>query len=141
MNRQAGFTLIELVIVIVIVSIGLLGVISLFSNTWTSLSTNETLQQATQYTQECAESVIAKRRSSSFASFALPSLCNGTTTVNSVTFVRTATLGGLYDTSGGCNGHAVCPCPSGGTNNCRDILITVTSGSVSSSITVMLVNY
>lgn len=138
--RKRGFTLIELVIVIIVVAIGAVTLGALFSNTSGSLNTNEVLQQSTQYAQECAESVMTTRRNSTFAAFAVPAVCNGTTTVNSVPFARSASLGGLYD-SGTCSGHAVCPCPTGGTNNCRDVSISVTSGAVSSSITVLLVNY
>lgn len=135
MRPAAGFTLIELVIVMVIIAVGLLGMTSLFSNSSTSLSTNETLQQATQYAQECAEKAIATRRNNGFAATASFS-CGAAPTG----FTRTAGIT-TYDSTAGCNGHTPCPCPSGGTNNCRDITIAVASGALSSSITVMLVNY
>lgn len=135
MRRASGFTLIELVIVMIVISAGLAGLASLFSNTSTSLSTNETLQRATQYAQECAEKVSATRHSPSggFASISnticdtLPALPAG--------FTRSAVVTTISGT-----GIAPDPCPSG-TNNCKSVLVTVTKGALSSSITVMLVDY
>ncbi len=139
-NRQAGFTLIELVIVMVIISVGLLGLTSLFSNTSTSLSTNETLQQATQYAQECAERAIATRRrdQEGFAWFAANTFTCGTTAPTGFVYNDSGPplVGDLYDGTGN-------PCPSG-TLNCRNINVRVTSTadtSLYSAITVMLVNY
>jgi len=65
MRRAAGFTLIELVLVMLIISGGLLGIASLFSNTSKGLSTNDDLQIATQAAQQCAERVLALRRGAS----------------------------------------------------------------------------
>lgn len=129
-----GFTLIELVIVMVVISAGLLGLTSLFSNTSGSMSTNEILQQATQYAQECAEKAIATRRANGFAWFAANTFtCGG----NPSGFTRTANpVGAIY------TGTATGACPNG--ISCRDVSITVAStanASLSSSITVMLVNY
>lgn len=141
MRRIAGFTLIELVIVMVVISVGLLGLTGLFSNSTTTLTANENLQRATQYAQQCAEQVLATRRNSTnftVASFTIPTVCSG----NSDGFVRTATASAAYTNTGSaCNGNAQCPCPSGGTINCRDINISVAKGATSSSITVMLVDY
>ncbi|MDO9449387.1 MAG: type II secretion system protein [Rugosibacter sp.] len=135
-NRQPGFTLIELVVVMIVISVGLLGLTSLFSNTSKSLSTNEILQQATQYAQECAESAMAKRRALGFAWFASNSFSCGS---NPDGFTRTVTVGNTYNGTG--TGSDPCP---GGVNNCRNIAITATSTAntaLSSSITVMLVKY
>lgn len=142
-HRQPGFTLIELVIVMIIISVGLVGLISLFGNTSTSLSTNETVQQATQYAQECAEKLISTRRSNGFTQFT----ANGSFSCgsNPSGFTRLPNdgapdTGGTYTGAAGtCNSNTPCPCPVGVL--CRDIPITVTSGTLSSSITVMLVNY
>ncbi|NJD36058.1 MAG: type II secretion system protein [Betaproteobacteria bacterium] len=141
-HRQPGFTLIELVFVMIIISVGLVGLISLFSSSATSLSTNETLQKATQYAQECAEKLMSTRRSNGFSWFETNTFnCSNpfTTTVtgNGATDTYTSTTG--VGANGVCNGHSPCPCPTGLT--CRDIGIEVRSGSLYSSITVMLVNY
>lgn len=140
--HPAGFSLIELLIVMVVISVGLLGLASLFMTSTTSLGTNETLQRATQYAQACAERALTVRRSQGFDWFA--------TTGNTFTcdtlpseFVYSNTspdpplVGSLY------NGTVGSPCPVG-TNNCRDINIKVKStadAALYSAITVMLVNY
>lgn len=145
-NRRKGFSLIELVIVIVIISVGLVGIASQFGNNTTSLSTNETLQQATQYAQECAELAISQRRNQGFDSFAATPFSCGTDPAN---FTRTANpVGAIYTgvSSGACNGHDPCPCPyfnSAGLS-CRDVSIIVTStanNALNASVTLMLVNY
>ena len=116
----------------IVISIALLGIASLFGNTSKALSTNETLQQAAQYAQECAESAIATRRNVSFAAASTTTICN-TLPALPTEFTRTV---GITT-----NGSAACPLPSG--TICKDVLITVTSTSpaLSSSITLMLVNY
>ena len=143
MRHPAGFTLIELVIVMLVISVGLLGLTPLFSNTSKSLTTNEDLQRTTQYAQQCAEQVLTTRRESTFASFAIDatsgSACSSTPDVG---YTRTAGVGTPYSyNAAGCNGNSPCPCPSGGTNNCKNVTITVAKGATSSSITVMLVDY
>lgn len=143
-NRQYGFSLIELVIVMIIISVGLLGLAGMFGNVSTSLSTNETLQQATQYAQECAEKLIATRRSNdgftqfkSNGSFSCGSNPSGFTRLpNDAAPDTGSTYTGVVGT---CNSHTPCPCPVDVL--CREIPITVTSGSLSSSVTVMLVDY
>lgn len=128
-DRTSGFTLIELVIVMVVISVSLLGLASMFITSTTSLSTNENLQQVTQSAQECAEKAIATRRSLGFAWFATNTLACGQNTDGT----PVASVGSPY------SGTASTACPDG--VSCRDIAITVKSGSLSSSIAVMLVNY
>lgn len=150
-KRQLGFTLIELVIVILITSFGLLGLTSLFSNASSSLTTNETLQRATQYAQECAEKVIATRRddplgfdATSLATAAPSNICNtvddapaGLLPALATGFARTVVVGSTY--SGDVANTA--PCPSG-TDNCRDVTVTVTNSALSNTvITLLLIKY
>ena len=139
MRIRDGFTLIELVMVMLIVSAGLLGIASLFGTTSNSLSTNETLQQATQYARECAERVFGIRRSLGFASGSISStMCNttadtpaGQIPVMVTGFSRTVTVT-TYNGTGS-------PCPTG-TANCKNVVMTVSKGSLSSVVTIMLVN-
>jgi Tfp pilus assembly protein PilV len=140
-NRQSqGFTLIELVIIMVMISAGVIGMSSMFSVSSTSLTTNEVRQQMTQYAQECAERVLATRRSSGFASISISTtMCNTPAMPAMDTgFTRTVTIGSSYD-----NGTAV-RCPLGTTTaiNCKDLTITVSHSGLSDTvITVMLVDY
>ena len=139
MRPHQGFTLIELVIVMLIISAGLLGIASLFGSTSTALSTNETVQQATQYARECAERVIGIRRSQGFASASISStMCNTTTDTPAgqmpampTGFARTVAIT-TYNGTGS-------PCPTG-TANCKDVVVTVSKASLSSAVTIMLVN-
>ena len=139
MRVRDGFTLIELVMVMLITSAGLLGIAALFGTTSTSLSTNETLQQASQYARECAERVIGIRRALGFASGSISStMCNttadtpaGQMPLMATGFSRTVAVT-TYNGTGS-------PCPTG-TANCKNVVMTVTKGSLSSVVTVMLVN-
>ena len=136
MRRDRGFTLIELVMVMIVVSVGLLGIASLFSTTSNALSTNETLQQAAQYAQECAERVTAVRRDLGFISTSINDVMCNLLGALPPGFTRTLTGTGSTDTY---IGGASTACPNGVT--CRNVGVTVAGNSVSSSITVMLVDY
>lgn len=125
----------ELVIVMIVISGGLLGLSSLYSNTSISMSTNEILQQAAQYAQECAERAIATRRGQGFAWFATNTFSCGS---NPAGFTRSANVGSPYTGTA----SPATACPDG--VSCRNVVITAIStanASLSSSITVMLVNY
>jgi prepilin-type N-terminal cleavage/methylation domain-containing protein len=72
MKRTTGFTLIELIAAMVVISVGFVGLARLFANTNAGLSSAEGTQRAAQYAQECAEHVLAVRRNNlDFASVAL----------------------------------------------------------------------
>ena len=62
----AGFTLLELVAVIVLISVGLAGLASMFGQTGRALIVGEDAQAAAQYGQECAERFMATRRDLGF---------------------------------------------------------------------------
>lgn len=129
MRHRRGFSLIELVIIIVVISIGAVTLLSLFGNSSTALSTNETLQRVTQHAQECAERALQKSRADA-AGFASVdnTVCDALTLPGG--FSRTAIVTTISGTG--------TPCPSG-TNNCKDVAITVSSSGLSSSVNVMLV--
>lgn len=133
-RSSAGFTLIEMVIVIVIIGTGLLGIVSLFSSNVRSLSINETLQQATQFAQECAENVLTTRRDNGFEWFANNTFSCRNLSANG--FSGTAVVGDLY------TGDGTGACPN--SVNCRNVSITVantTDTSITSVINLMLVDY
>jgi len=118
----------------IIISIVSAGLVMTLSNTSQSLATNETLQQATQYAQACAERATAIRKDQGFDWFANNNFTCGNNP-SGFTYSTAASnpklVGNIYTNQGAC--------PNG--INCRDINITVTNGSVSSSITIMLADY
>ena len=66
MKSQSGFTLIEMVLVIVIISVASVPLFGLFSRAATSLLINEKTQTAAQLAQEQAEFLLAIRRNQDF---------------------------------------------------------------------------
>jgi prepilin-type N-terminal cleavage/methylation domain-containing protein len=135
MLRAAGFTLIELIGVIVIASVGMVGVARLFGDTNIALSRATTEQVLSQYVQECAERVLETRRDIGFASIT-PTMCDPSPTSYTRTVVP-ATYKGTTTTA----------CPSG--IDCLDVTVTVCTGSTSpcpttassATATLMLVRY
>lgn len=127
MRGRSGFSLIELIVVILVVSVGLAGLARMFGNTSTALVTGEETAVLNQYAQECAETVLGRRRDIGFDAVTT-SLCSATPAAG---YVRTLTLGAVYA------GATTGPCPSGA--NCRNVTVTVNKGTLSSSLTFMLV--
>ena len=133
MRYSTGFTLIEMVLVMIVISVGLLGLTSLFSENVRGLVINEGSQQVAQYAQECAERVIAVRRDSGFASGSIGSTMCDTLGALPGGFARTVSVPATY------TGNTTSACPNNVT--CRNVTVSVSNGTVSSVITVMLVNY
>lgn len=139
MHRPAGFSLIELTVVMVLISIGLLGLGRLTGGLGGAVFGSADLQTMSQYAQECAERVMSTRRESGFGSALLTStLCDP----SPASYVRTLTLPASY------TGSASTPaCPLGAT--CRDVTVRVCAGSASpcpataksASVSFMLVQY
>ncbi|MGE5650577.1 MAG: type II secretion system protein [Bacillota bacterium] len=125
MRRVDGFTLLELLAVIVIVSVGLAGLAKMFGNTSMALVLGEGTQLTAQYAQECAEYVLGVRKDLGFTSItentcdSLPALPAG--------YSRSLSL--AANTTG--------TCPSSST--CANVAVTVSRGTASTTITVMLV--
>lgn len=131
MRRTRGFSLIELVIVMLIISSGALGLAAAYGNAARSLNINEILQQAAQYGQECAENALADRHDNG-----IDALATFTCGTNPAGFNRVVTSNVVA------TGTATSACPNG--IQCRTITITTTSTSnaaLNSSITVMLASY
>lgn len=129
-----GFTLVELVLVMIVISVGAVGMTRLFGNMSKSLSANEILQQATQYAQQCAEAVLATQRDQGFSWFASNTFSCGNNPTNFT--VTTNPVGALY------TGTNVGPCPNG--VSCRTVAITARSTvntSLFSSVAILLVDY
>jgi prepilin-type N-terminal cleavage/methylation domain-containing protein len=132
--KSAGFTLIELVIVIVILTVGVVGIGSAFVYMSRSLGLNEDLQRSWQIAQECAEHVLAQAREprGSYASVPVGSPSTACNSVPAVAgYTRTVNVTNMAA------GSALC---SAGWN-CKQINISVTRGSITSTLNFMVVNY
>jgi prepilin-type N-terminal cleavage/methylation domain-containing protein len=123
-----GFSLIELVMVIVLLSISTTGLIMLFGQLTNSLSINNDIQSAAQLAQECAEHLLGARRRSGYD------------------------LGGVTDCSAlpAYNGfgppsvtisdpYTGAACPAGA--SCKLLTIDATYDSGASTVTLLLTDY
>jgi prepilin-type N-terminal cleavage/methylation domain-containing protein len=133
---RAGFTLIEVVIVIVILGIASAVVIKMVAQVANGQSDNQTLQVGAQLLQECGEWIVANHRRDK--SFYTSVLVAGTSTN---CFSGPGTYGGfdapsvvVTDITGGTG------CP--GTSNCKQAVISVSKGGVTlNSINLIVVQY
>lgn len=136
MRNSSGFTMIELVVVIMVISVGLLSITRLFGTAVTGLNTTQDLQGASEHAQACAEEVLAYHHKTNMARVpdaSLPALCTRTLTG----FTRTLTLGTAY-----VNDPARPWCPTNVT--CRDARVQVVSTvnpSIQSVLHVLLAGY
>ncbi len=131
MKSENGFTLIEMVLVIIIVSLASVPLFAMFSRAAFSLLTNEKIQTATQLAQEHAEVLLAIRRNQSFLAAEL----SGNTTE-----ILAGNYSG-YTRSTVITQPAAGPgCPGGA--SCKEVLISVDeSGSAYAEVTFLLVDY
>ena len=131
--RQAGVSLLELVIVIVAVAAGIALLGNAYLSAAQSVATNEDIQLAWQTAQACADYNLGRRRKSgtsgAFANVAIgasqacPAVPAGTSGTFSVT-----------DTSGA----GVC---SGLSGACRQVAVSATRGTYTASLTFVIVDY
>ena len=131
--RSAGFSLIELVIVIVILAIGVVILDSAFPYMVRSLTPNEDLQYSSQIAHECAEHVLGQARAprghfSAVAAGAGSAICNGMAVAGYTRVVNVTNMP---------TGGALCS-PGWA---CKWVQIVVTKGSMSTSLNFMLVQY
>lgn len=135
MQRDAGFTLIELIAIILVISIGAIGLSRLSANANVSLVTATNVQVMSQHAQSCAERVIATRRDLGFNSVKLTtSMCDPAP----AGYTRLVSMPATYSGTG--------ICPTGAT--CRDVTVTVCAntsttcvGVLKSSVVQLLVLY
>ncbi len=129
-----GFSLIELVAVIVVLGIAAAVFATGFAQLPRSLGVDEKVQTAAQFAQECGEHIVAFRRDSDPARGYdnIPAgtgiaICNGLTALPAG-YTRSVDV---TDASG------TPPCPSGAA--CKQVVVTASSGAYSSRISFLLV--
>lgn len=132
MRAARGFSLIELIMIIV--AIGVFG--AFLTTTLTqlprSLTVSEGAQTASQLAQQCSERVLAQRRDPAVG-FALiaSGTCAGLPTLTGYVVTDTVT-----DVSG------AAPCPSTAANSCKEVVVTVIRNGVTVAVNnLLLVNF
>lgn len=131
LNRRhtfRGFTLMELVIVIGIISVAALPILGMFIESAKSIESNYDIQTATQLAQECAEHLLAEKRTRAVAYASLSTDCTALTYPFNGFSAPTVTITDPYSGAG---------CPA--TATCKLVQIDAIKNSVSlSSVTFML---
>jgi len=131
-DRCTGFTLLELIAVIVILAVALVPISGLFSKASLNLLTNQRIQTATQLAQEQAELILGRRRNQGFAAIATGAWPPEILTGNYAGFNRLTTVTQATGLPTACPAAALCD----------EVKVSVnTGGSALSEITFVLVNY
>ncbi|MGB5338320.1 MAG: type II secretion system protein [Gammaproteobacteria bacterium] len=130
MHTQRGFTLLELILVIVIMALAAVPVLGQFTQVSGSLQANEAIQTAALLAQEQAEAVLADRRRLTYA--AIPTGTTSTVlTGNYSAYTRTLTVNEPPAGSG---------CAVGAT--CKEVIVRVDhNGRQRAAVTFILVDY
>lgn len=134
-KTQKGFTLIELVLVVVIISVASVPLFGLFSQASSSLLSNESIQTAAQLAQERSEFVLSRKRELGLNG-AVAELTVGTITENLTgnfnVFNRSTGITSLPGGTGGCPGAAPC----------KQVVVSVDAGGPAlAQITFLLADY
>lgn len=130
-QSQGGFSLIELVVIIVVTSIAAVSLLSLWGGIGRAAAGSEEAQTGAQIAQECAEHVLAQRRVNSLVGYA------GIT--NAVCDALPAPAAG-YARSVTVSAAASPPCPVAG--QCNVVRVQVTRGLATvAEIRLMLADY
>lgn len=131
---QQGFTLIELIAVIVIMAIASVPLFGLFSQSGASMLANEKIQTAAQLAQEHAEYLMALRRNQGYTAADISVGQVENLTGNYTGYTRTTSI--VDETTP----YAGSDCPAAGA--CKQITVSVAeSGMTRAEITFVLVNY
>jgi type II secretory pathway pseudopilin PulG len=136
MHTARGFSLIELIMIIV--AIGVMGAFlaTTSSQLPRSLEVSEGAQTASQLAQQCSEWVLARRRSTA-AGFGFGSIVSDACLV-----LPTLTDYAVTDTVTVTDSSGDAACPSALANSCKRVVVTVTRNGVTVAVNdLMLVNY
>lgn len=135
MNRPLckGFSLIELIIIIVVVSIAAVGMLALFGGVGRSLGINEDTQTAAQLGQECSEHILAARRNPKIGYSAIN---------NTICDVLPAPLAGFTRTVAVTDLTTSPPCTVSTAGTCKKVEVSITADTTNPTVfTFMIVNY
>jgi prepilin-type N-terminal cleavage/methylation domain-containing protein len=129
-RAQQGFTLIELVAVIIIIAVAAVPLFGLFSQAGRSLLADETIQTATQLAQARAEHLMAVRRNRGYGDAEVSTNLSETLTGNYAGYTRVTSIAPYVG--------AACP---GGTV-CKQVNVRVDEGGEArAEVIFVLVNY
>jgi len=128
---SGGFTLLELIAVIVIVSLAAVPISGLFSKASLTMLADQRLQSAVQLAQEQSELILGRRRNQGFAAV-VPGSHSEKLTGDYAGFTRTTTI----------TQPAVTPAACPDNTLCTQVVVSVSTGATAlSEITFILVNY
>ena len=129
-KQQSGFSLIELIMVIIIMALASVPILGQFTQAANSTLINENIQTASQLAQERAEDILALRRDQGYAAVT-PGTSNDVLTGNYANYSRTVTVS-EPSTFGGCATGA----------SCKSVVVTVNRAlRKRAEITYLLVDY
>lgn len=134
MNRLPckGFSLIELVIVVVVVSIAAVGLLPLFGGVARSLNINEDTQTAAQLGQECSEHILAARRNPLLGYGAIDNAICNALPAPLAGFTRTVAVTDLITS----------PCTVTTAGTCKKVEVSIATPTTTPTVfTLMVVNY
>jgi len=132
MQAARGFSLIELIVIIVVLGVASAFLTTTFIQLPRSLDVSEGAQTASQLAQQCSERVLARRRSTAV----------GFNTIITGTCVGLPTLTGYAVTDVVTDASGVAPCPSALANSCKRVVVTVTRNGVIVAVNdLLLVNF
>lgn len=128
-RTSLGFSLVELVMIIVVLSLGVTGLIALFAQPGRSIVVSNDIGVAAQVAQRCAEHVLAQRRANAAVGYAgiVSGLCAGLPAYGGFTASDVAAA------------YAGAGCPGGA--NCTQVTVTASNGSTSRALNFIVVNY
>jgi prepilin-type N-terminal cleavage/methylation domain-containing protein len=130
-KSQNGFTLIEMVLVIIIISVASVPLFGLFSRAASSLLINEKTQTAAQLAQERAEFLLAIRRNQNFDAAELSGNTSEALSGNYSGYTRSTVI---TQPPGGPG------CPAGA--SCKEVIISVDEGGTTyAELSFLLVDY